>query len=160
MHIIEKACFLRRSWRYRLRSERQELAFMRGQHLNGATILDIGANKGIYSYWMHKQIGANGNVIAFEPQPELCRYLNNVKSVFHLKRLTIVNAGLSSSAGRRQLMIPHDHCGGASFEHTKNTDKIYSITINVTTLCNYFAQHEYLRPIRFIKCDIEGHEHE
>jgi len=133
---------------------------MRCQNLNGATILDIGANKGIYSYWMHKTIGTHGNVIAFEPQPELCQYLNDIKSAFRLKRLTIVSAGLSSSAGSRQLMRPRDHWGGASLEHIKNTGKIDSIMISVTTLCDYFAQHEYLRPIRFVKCDIEGHEHE
>ena len=41
---------------------------MMGLHLKGATVLDIGANKGIYCFWMMRAVGPSGNVIAFEPQ--------------------------------------------------------------------------------------------
>ena len=71
MRLFDRLHFLHRAWRYRLRAERDELAFVLSRDLRGATVLDIGANRGIYSYWMHRVVGATGQVIAFEPQPEL-----------------------------------------------------------------------------------------
>ena len=43
-------------------------------------MVDVGANHGIYSYWMHKKVGAGGNVVAFEPQAELGIYLGQLKN--------------------------------------------------------------------------------
>src|ERR1035441_10388403 len=39
------------------------------------TVLDIGANIGIVSLWLSKLVGEKGRVHAFEPNPELCKLL-------------------------------------------------------------------------------------
>ena len=65
------AKFVFRAWRYRLRAERPEIRFLLNQLQLGHTAIDIGAHKGAYTYWMSQRVGSSGQVIAFEPQPEL-----------------------------------------------------------------------------------------
>lgn len=60
-----------RAWRYRLRIDPGEIRYLLATLRPGRMALDIGAHKGAYSYWMSKAVGPWGEVIAFEPQPEL-----------------------------------------------------------------------------------------
>ena len=69
--FIDHAHFLVRCLRYRFRTEKLEIKTMMRLKLGGATVLDIGANKGIYCFWMVRAGGPSGSVIAFEPQPEM-----------------------------------------------------------------------------------------
>ncbi len=158
MNVVERFRFLHSAWRYRLRSERKELAFVLRMKLEGAVVLDIGANRGIYSYWLHRRVGPRGHVYAFEPQPELGRCLSELRKAFRLNNLTIVPCGLSSEAGVRELKRPRNHWGAASLEHD-SFENAETLPIHVTTL-DAFAITAALPRIRFIKCDIEGHEYE
>jgi FkbM family methyltransferase len=157
MHLFERAHAYHRIWRYRLRTERQEIAYLLSRELRGATVVDIGANRGVYSYWMHRAVGPDGHVIAFEPQPELAAYLRDLKETLGLDRLTVVEAALSSSVGERQLVRPQIHWGAGSLELEPGSDRD-ALTVVTTTLDEYFLRSA-LRPVRFIKADIQGHEH-
>jgi FkbM family methyltransferase len=156
MNVFERIHMLHRAWRYRLRTERDEIDFLLSCDLNGQTAVDVGANRGVYSWWMHKKVGPHGHVIAFEPQPELVSHLHQLKNDFRLSRLTIVGAGLSSRPGVRVLCRPKEHWGGGSLEYAPHagTD---AIDVPVATLDDYFRSSS-VRPVRFIKCDVEGHE--
>ncbi len=157
MHIFERAHAYHRAWRYRLRTERQEIAYLLSRDLRGATVVDVGANRGIYSYWMHKAVAPGGNVVAFEPQPELASYLRELKVALGLSRLTVVEAALSSSAGERRLVRPRIHWGAGSLELEPDADRD-ALTVPTTTLDEHFLRSP-LRPLRFIKADIQGHEY-
>jgi ubiquinone/menaquinone biosynthesis C-methylase UbiE len=61
--FIESAHFLVRCLRYRFRTEKLQIATMMRLKLRGATVLDIGANKGIYSFWLARAVGKSGRVI-------------------------------------------------------------------------------------------------
>lgn len=156
MRLFDRLHALHRFWRYRLRTERAELAFLLGRDLRGHTVVDVGANRGSYSYWMHKAVGSQGNVVAFEPQPELTTYLQDLRASFGLNRLTIVPAGLSSHPEQTQLIRPRHHWGAASL-HIAADESTDIVPITLITLDHYFANSE-LRPIRFLKCDVQGHE--
>ena len=82
-----------RCWRYRCKSEVPSISFVRNANLEGKTLLDIGANRGIYSIYMSRAAGENGRVIAFEPQPELKAHLETIKRSFRLSNLEIENIG-------------------------------------------------------------------
>ena len=154
--IYEYGHMLHRAWRYRLNTERDEVGFMLAQDLRGKTAVDIGANTGIYSYWMHKKVGPTGRVIGFEPQPEMIEHLGKVRRGFKMRNLEIAPTGLSSAIGSATLKREMNHLGGASISFDlPNADD--SITIPLTTLDDYFREHP-ARPISFIKCDVEGHE--
>jgi len=157
MHIFERAHAYHRMWRYRLRTERQEIAYLLSRDLRGATVADIGANRGVYSYWMHKAVGRDGNVVAFEPQPELAAYLRDLKTALGLSRLTVVETALSSSTGEGRLVRPRIHWGAGSLELEPGSGRD-ALTVATTTLDEYFLRSP-LRPLRFIKADIQGHEH-
>lgn len=165
--LFEHLHFLHRVWRYRLRSERGELAFMRRCRLVGKTAVDIGAHRGIYSYWMHRAIGPGGRVVAFEPQPEMQQCIEHARHSFHLDRLTLERCGLSSSAGSTRLVRDPRHTGGARLDRSGDAqpganrkpanEVLESFDVAVTTLDQYFADYAG-PPVAFIKCDVEGHE--
>lgn len=158
MHLAERLHVVHRAWRYRLRTEKDEVKFLLSRRLAGQVVLDIGANRGVYSYWAHKKVGAQGQVYAFEPQPELNTYLHQLKQAFRLDRLQIVHTALSDTAGERSLLRPREQWGGASFELNDNAPSdVDTLQVPVTTLDTYFVNQQR-RPIRFIKCDVEGHE--
>lgn len=156
MNLWERLHFLHRAWKYRLRAERDEIGHLLSRDLRGKHVVDIGANRGVYSYWMHRQVGPSGTVVAFEPQPELADYLEQLRRAFRLRRLQIVSSGLSAEPGLRTLVRPRQNWGGASLELVPgdNTD---DFQVELTTLDAFFRGHRS-RPVRMIKCDVEGHE--
>lgn len=159
MNPLRRLHFLHSAWRYRLRTERFPLSFLMGQDLDGTTAIDVGANRGIYSYWLHRLVGATGRVLAFEPQPELRTHLAELRDSFGLTRLEIAGVGLSSKRGELTLRRRRSHWGGASFDlHQEERDDLESIPVEVTTLDDYLASRKLDAPVRFVKCDVEGHE--
>jgi FkbM family methyltransferase len=161
MNIIDKAHMLHRFWRYRLRTERESVEFLLDQNLKGKTVIDIGANKGIYTYWMSKKAGEKGKVISFEPQPELEAFLNDVKESFNLTNVSVVNKGLSDTAGKFKMYRKNVGAGGAKFaqqgEVISESEGLREVEVSVTTLDNYLKDKN-INNISFIKCDVEGHE--
>ena len=157
MSFWQKIHFLHRAWRYRLVSERFGISFLLNSDLNGSTALDIGANRGIFSYWMHKKVGLNGRVIAFEPQPELTQKLHALKNTFSMLRLEIADIGLSSENKTMKMYRPKNHWGGATIESSSSSDSLEELDVNVKTLDSYLDE-EVASSVRFIKCDVEGHE--
>ena len=160
MNLFEKIHYLHRAYRYRYRSERQELACLMNQDLKGATVVDAGANRGAWTWWMHKKVGQTGHVVAFEPQPELGEYLSQVKSAFGLRQLTVVNQGLSSQSGQQRMVRPRAHWVGGSLELSTDYPDSDNFMVELTSLDEYFAQHADMRPVRFLKCDIQDHEYQ
>ena len=145
--MIEDAHFLARCLRYRFRTERVPLKALRRYNLDGASVLDIGANKGIYSYWLSRAVGHEGRVLAFEPQPEMADYMRRRRLG---RNVEIFNVALSDHCGVAKLSRKRVGDGSASL----NRDIGEAITVRTTRL-------DDLGPIprlRFIKCDVEGHE--
>jgi len=156
--IYEHAHMLHRAWRYRLNTERDELRYLRSLNLRASTCVDIGANTGIYTYWMLKQAGRSGRVVAFEPQPEMVEHLERFKRSFRAGNLEIVAKGLSSEPGAATLRRDMGHLGGASVARGDDYGDS-GVEIGLTTLDAFFGQSTRGR-VGFIKCDVEGHEHE
>ncbi|MGW8121233.1 FkbM family methyltransferase [Roseivirga echinicomitans] len=152
---------LHRFWKFRLRSEKESIQYLLEHDLEGTTTLDIGANKGVYTYWMSRKVGANGKVFSFEPQPELGIFLNEVKESFKLKNITVVNKGLSSQPGEMNLYRRKVGDGRAMIEseHNKLFDPsgLEKVTVQVATLDDYLKDKN-ISKLSFIKCDVEGHE--
>jgi len=147
-----------RAWRYRLRVERPEVAFVRKYIKKGDIALDIGAHKGGFTYWMSKAVGATGRVIAFEPIPHLAEYLRENTVSGPLKNVTVVEAALSDAAGVKTLFIPEQgHLGTATLRQTTTPHR--ALQMQSFTLDQYCRDNS-IRPISFIKCDVEGHEFE
>jgi len=127
--------------------------------LPGSTVVDIGANKGGYTYWLSKAVDRKGKVFAFEPQPHLADYLKKSFAEGFNGNITVESIGLSSKCGTARLIIPEkgkSYSPGATLE-ADNCEGFHSFNVPTDTLDNYFAGKNS-RPVRFIKCDVEGHE--
>ncbi len=157
MNFFQKLHMIHSAWHYRLNTEKEDICFLLKLNLKGKTVIDIGANKGIYSYWMSKKVGPLGKVVAFEPQPELETHLMGLKSAFKMDNLSIVRKGLSSEPGVMALYRAEPGSGGATLNKNQRVGTWQTVSVDVTTLDDYACQ---LRDVAFIKCDVEGHEHD
>lgn len=147
--------------RYRLSAERAELKFVMERKFDGGSVLDIGAHRGEYSYWLHKHFGGETRVVAFEPQPELAKFLGDFKQSFHLDRMEVAAVGLSSHSGSLRMHRPRSRWGAATVDDYVYDDANTEVfDVPVTTIDEYLDAHPELRPVRFIKCDVEYHEAE
>ena len=119
-----KARFLYRAWKARFRGERGEIRALLERLAPGDAAVDVGANKGAYLYWMRRAVGPGGSVIAFEPQPGLARYLEDVRARMAWQNVSIRDCALSDSSGRRVLHVPGwENSPGASLEALEALDR-------------------------------------
>ena len=102
-----RARLMHRAWRYRLRTERPEVAFVRRHLAAHQTAIDVGAHRGAFIYWMLRAVGDAEQVVAVEPIPELAAYLRTFGDVGGYSRLQVVEAALSDAPGTR-----HAPCSG------------------------------------------------
>lgn len=158
MRLYDKLHMIHRCWSYRFKSEMPSIRYLLKCNLGGTTLIDIGANKGVYSIYMSRAAGKDGKVIAFEAQPELGAHLQLVKENFDLDNLNIVNQGLSSSPGVMKMGRVKAGAGGASFYYDP-AEGLEEISVPVTTLDEFLGDKDN-GLISFIKCDVEGHEYD
>jgi FkbM family methyltransferase len=159
MNLYERLRMFQRLLRYRWRAEKAELRFLLSRTYCDGSVLDVGAHRGVYSYWMHRHFGQGMQVVAFEPQQELVDHLDRFKQAFQLDRLHIAPVGLSSHSGTLRMHRPRLHWGAATVdEFTCDDESTEVFEVPVTTLDEYVAEHPDLHPVRFIKCDVEFHE--
>jgi FkbM family methyltransferase len=147
--------------RYRWSAGPAEMRYLLGRQFSGGSVLDIGAHRGEYSYWMHQHFGDDTRVVAFEPQPELAEFLGEFKESFHLDRMQVAPVGLSSQSGSLRMHRPRTKWNAATVdEFCYDDDHTEVFDVPVTTIDEYLDAHPELRPVRFIKCDVETHEAE
>jgi len=157
MHFLSQLKLVFRAWRYRLKLDRDEIKFLRSFLKPGDVVVDIGAHKGAYAYWMNRAVGRRGQIFLFEPQPELVCELRHTLEAPH-SNVTVTQAGLSSEPGVLTLHIPTGGPSpGATFEADPSDDSGDQYDVAVETLDRFFAER-LDSPIRLIKCDVEGHE--
>lgn len=142
--------------RYRLHTEKLELKTLMQLDLEGATALDIGANKGIYCFWMLRAVGRSGRVVAFEPQPEMAEAIRQKQARFDWKNLEVVNVALSDAEGQLNLARDRIGDGSASLETSRHRAGQDNLDVPVRRLDALPA--DLLANLKFIKCDVEGHE--
>ncbi|UFW45196.1 MULTISPECIES: FkbM family methyltransferase [Bradyrhizobium] len=150
---FEDVHFLVRCLRYRWRTEKLPLKTLMLLDLKGATVIDIGANKGIYSFWLARAVGPSGKVLAFEPQPEMIRYIQRRKQCFGLANVETIEAALSDSCGTAQLTRQRVGDGSASLCMARDRSGNETVAVPLAILDDLALANP-----RFIKCDVEGHE--
>lgn len=145
-----------RRWRYEYKSEKPSLAFLQSLDLAGKTLVDVGANRGIYTWIMSQCAGPEGRVFAFEPQPELNEHLERLKASFGLDNVVVTGQGLSSEPGVLELQRSRVGAGQAGVNLPAGTfDEV--LEVPVTTL-DSFLEEAAVESVGLIKADVEGHE--
>jgi FkbM family methyltransferase len=114
----------------------------------GSMAIDVGANTGIYSYYLHR---LGQRVRAFEPNPRLARLLEEAK----FPGVEVINAGLSDTPGKALLHIPvirgRRYATRASL--MRPSDACETVEVDVATLDSFAFEN-----VGLIKIDVEGNE--
>lgn len=155
LNLFQKLHFFHRCYRYRFRTERHQIARLRSLELEGKTVLDVGGNHGIYSYWLARSVGRYGQVHYFEPQPELCTEVQAVMRWLEHGQVRVNCLALSDDRSFHQLRRNYPGDGSASLVSTGVTgDAVACESITLDGYCESQAFTE----LAFIKIDVEGHE--
>jgi FkbM family methyltransferase len=159
MRYLRRVESRHRAWRYRARMDPDEIRWMRGSLRPGDLAVDAGAYKGGYTYWMRHTVGVSGQVIAFEPQPELADFLDRTVDAFSWTNVQVEQAGLSVSRGERTLHAPMaGPSQGASLTEEYADRAARSYPVRIESLDDFLEEQRPGRRVALIKCDVEGHE--
>lgn len=143
-----------RAAKYRFLADRQEIAYLMKKIRKGQTVLDIGAHKGAYTFWMHRAAGSTGLTVAFEPQKKGADLLLNL---FPMPSVAVEHKAVSDKNGKSVLNI-QPQSFDVSFEASLSQQYAQAMReeVETVTLDSYCAGRQ-LAPA-FIKIDVEGHE--
>jgi FkbM family methyltransferase len=129
----------------------KEIDFLRHWLRPGMTVIDIGANLGVYSLPMARLVGQTGRVFAYEPGSEACALLERSRELNAAVNLDILPFALSDREREGRLVF------GGSSELNALGDSGAGETVRITSLDSEDATHDWPSP-DFIKIDAEGEE--
>ncbi len=123
----------------------------------GFTVLDIGANFGVFTKLFSQLVGPQGSVIAFEPVPQTFRTLTVGIERYHRSNVQAKNEAVSDHEGVVLMAVP---------QYEKNAgDNLYQASIvdsskspHGFTVKSVTVDSLQLSRVDFIKIDVEGHE--
>jgi FkbM family methyltransferase len=141
-------CWKQLSWRLR----EPEMEILGPYIARDAMAVDVGANYGIFAEFLARYAQ---KVLAFEPLPDLARYLGRVLPA----NATVRNAALSDHEGKTVIRVPYGH--GAVYESLATVEPgnaldghaVREIPVALTRLDDCVTEK-----VGFIKIDVEGHE--
>ena len=137
--------------------EVEELDFVRRMVGPGQNVLDIGANIGLFTVTMASLTGPTGKVYAFEPLEELTTMLARSVVENHFEdRVVIERVAVGDKAGTAQLIsAARTTNAGGAYLKAGSVPSGHDVTeVKLITLDSY----PLLRPVHFIKIDVEGAE--
>ncbi|MGE5308813.1 MAG: FkbM family methyltransferase [Deltaproteobacteria bacterium] len=141
-----------------------EMDVIRRLVLPGDTVIDIGANYGVYSLFLSGLVGAQGRVHAIEAVPWTCDILEYAARKLGRENIEVVRCAASDRDGSVAVEVPRDETGGENYYRAQvrssdtgpGSGKNRRFRVSARTLDSLFPA--YGGRLGFIKCDTEGHE--
>lgn len=121
------------------------------------TACDVGANIGMISIWLSKNLSISDRVICFEPSPAPIKIIRQNILINQTKNVVLVTEACSDRVGTVDFYIGNHHVQSSLHSDWAGENRLVpeKITVNTTTLDNYFVQKGLEFP-DLIKFDIEG----
>ena len=137
----------------------RELEFWRNSIQSGMTVIDVGANAGVYAFSAAKRVGESGLVLAVEPFSQCVNYLNETCRVNQLGWVKVCAGAASDRNGNAKLSLSSaSELNEIIFEADGQIRDANSFEeIECFTLDSLIEKHEVSR-VDFLKIDAEGHE--
>ncbi len=162
MKILEKIKLIHRARQYKNKYDRGGIAYILSAVSKNETVLDIGAHKAGYLYYMQQQVTSTGKLVAFEPQTLLYNYILKIKKIFNWQNLQVAHLALSDAPGKVTLYIPshkkmNSSSPGATIVEAVATDYVRATEEIETETLDNFCTRNNLQP-NFLKIDVEGNE--
>jgi len=139
--------------------EHRTINLMKSIVREGMTVIDVGANIGIYSILLSKLVGKSGSVYAFEPDAKTFDILNKNLQLSNCNNVKTFQLALSDTITSVKLRKPDNELGDAFhyIEKIENNSSNIDDVIRTITLDD-FVNSEKLTTVDFLKIDIEGAE--
>lgn len=141
--------------------EKTSLKLWRKLCLDSKTVIDIGANTGLYSL-VTKSLNPKANIYAFEPLPKVLEYLNyNV--LINKYNIKVTPKALSNYNGFAKVYLLKDKHFSNSVTVNKSllSDSTPQMEIEIETMrFDDFIQENKINSIDLVKIDVETHEPE
>jgi FkbM family methyltransferase len=132
-----------------------EMEFWRHWIKPGMTVIDVGANVGVYTFSAAIQVGASGGVLAIEPFSGCVDCLKESKRINQLGWVTICHGAASDHQGTARLSLNSASELNELVMDDQATGNFEAVAC--FTLDQLFEQ-EALKKVDIIKIDAEGHE--
>ena len=124
----------------------------------GMVFLDIGANKGDFSLFAGQMVGSTGKIIAFEPEPNNCRWIRKSIQVNHFDNIVLMEIALSNENGDKKLFLGKKSGWHTLVKGQKDREE-GEITIQTQKLDSIIDALNLTR-IDVMKIDVEGAEYD
>ena len=125
----------------------------------GDVVLDVGANLGWMTLTLSAIVGDKGLVHAFEPNPEMCNFIDEAVTRNDIRNVSLYRVALGSEVGKLTLSVPSGNAGAASLALARSVPNSRTVSVPVRTLSSVVRQEE-IRKVSFMKLDVEGFEPE
>lgn len=137
--------------------EKFETELVKKEIKNGNIVLDIGANIGYYSLVFSQLVGTNGQIFAFEPDPNNFALLKKNIEINNLKNVTVIQKAVSDVSKPLSLYLcDYNHAQHRIYPSPRCNEKII---VESTTIDEYLSGKEFYNKINFVKMDVEGAEY-
>lgn len=135
----------------------REMEFWQDQIQPEMTVLDVGANVGVYTVTAANRVGAKGRVIAIEPFSDCVQCLEETRRVNNLDWVTVKRGAASDRDGIARLALH-----GASELNQLVMEEGSATPGNVEEVpcfkLDTLVEEEKLQRVDILKIDAEGHE--
>jgi FkbM family methyltransferase len=123
---------------------------------NGGTVLDVGANIGVFTLESAQLVGPSGCVIAIEAAPPNLELLRRNIAINRIDHVVVVESGASDKPGIAKLSLPD---GGNRGMFTLGATRVdEGFTVELETIDQILSRVP-MRRLDLIKMDIEGSEY-
>lgn len=122
----------------------------------GMTVVDAGANQGLYTLVLSRLAGPSGRVFSFEPDPDLFRTLSLNCDQNHAGNVERHNCALGAEAGEMNLFRSRVNAGDNRLAKSDHEDWFEPVSVKVSTLDSILQSAS----VDFIKIDVQGWEFE
>ena len=140
--------------------EPNEFAFFDRVLRSGMTVVDIGANEGLYTLFAARRVGRSGRVIAVEPSSRERAILEANLARNRLHNVTVVPHALADTPGKAELKIAsREHSGHNTLgQLVYKDDAVVDREEVVVETLDALAERLNLTRIDIVKIDVEGAE--
>jgi len=138
----------------------REIEFWRNQIQLGMTVIDVGANAGVYTFSAAKRVGHEGLVLSIEPFSQCVTYLNETCRINQLDWVKVCAGAASDRNGTAKLALndaseSNEIISEEDEWQIKDANRVAEV--ECFTLDSLIEKYGINR-VDFLKIDAEGHE--
>jgi FkbM family methyltransferase len=134
-----------------------ELQCLRTYAKPGTTVIDVGANVGIFTISLAEAVGSSGRVMAFEPLPANVKRLQANVDLNKLGNVNIYVLALGDSEGEITLHLSDDPAFPSTTEVVQNRGTDEVLAVPVARLDRIWKEAGF-PAVAAVKIDVEGGE--